>query len=205
MNTYLVKRVEEGQDIQWDDIPPADIVNYTPNDNAYYPKAYAKVCHTGEAFHVKFHVEEPGIVADLVNYNDPVSQNSCVEFFLNPYPQLREDYMNFEISVLGTLLLGFGYIRPGRGRLWHIPPETFQIQSTVGDPAQYNGKFWELNYAIPFDMINQTYGAQGLGSGSKIRGNFFTVCSQGELRHAGTWNPTSAFHDRFGFGELILE
>lgn len=205
MSTYEIKRVQNGEAVHWDDIPAADIAHYMPNENGYYPRAYAKVCHTGTAFFVKFHVQESGIVADLVNYNDPVSQNSCVEFFVNAYPHVREDYLNFETSVLGTLLLGFGYIRPGRGRLWHIPPETFDIKSTVEDPALYNGSFWELTYTIPFDMINETYGAKGLGSGSRMRGNFYTVCAQGELRHAGTWNSTPAFHDRFGFGDLILE
>jgi hypothetical protein len=128
-----------------------------------------------------------------------------VEFFFNPYPHVREDYMNFETNVLGALLLGFGYIRP-RGRLWHILPERFGIVSTVTDPAKYDGKFWEISYFIPFAILNEVYGAQGLGSGSKMRGNFYTICGvPGELFHAGTWNPTPEFHDRFGFGELILE
>ena len=205
MNTYTVKKVPEGQPIAWDDVPQADITNYKTSESGYYPKAYAKVCHDGHALHVMFHVEEKGVVANLYNYNDPVSQNSCVEFFFNAYPELREDYMNFETSVIGTLLLGFGYIRPGRGRLWDIPPETFKIETTVKDPAEYNGKFWEIRYSVPFDMINGTYGATGLGSGKTIRGNFYTICSGGELGHAGTWNPTPEFHDRFNFGYLVLE
>ncbi len=205
MNTYVVQKIEDGNNIAWDGIAQADITHYVPEENGYYPKAYAKVCHDGDAFYVRFHAQEPVILANLYNYNDPVSENSCVEFFFNAYPELREDYMNFETNALGTLLLGFGYIRPGRGRLWDIPPETFQIETTVKDPAQYDGKFWEIGYTIPFEMINRTYGATGLGSGSKIRGNFYTICSKGDYKHAGTWNPTPEFHDRFHFGELILE
>jgi hypothetical protein len=205
LNTYKIKKVAEGKEIDWEGIPQADIANYSPQPNGYYPKAYAKLCHDGKAVHVLFHVEEPSILATFRNYNDPVSENSCCEFFLSAYPDLREDYMNFEVSALGTLLLGFGYVRPGRGRLWQFPPETFSIQSTVKDPAAYNGKFWEVRYTIPFAVINEAYGAAGLGSFSRIRGNFYTICSKGELQHSGTWNPTPAFHDRTNFGYLILE
>ena len=204
MNTYVIKKIPAGANVPWEDIPQADITNYSPNEKEYYPKAYAKVCHDGERFYVKFHAEEPAILGTLRNYNDPVSENSCVEFFLNPYPDVREDYMNFETNVLGALLLGFGYIKP-RGRLWHILPEEFHIQSTVADPADYNGEYWELTYEIPFAILNQVYGCTGLGSGSRIKGNFFTVCAQGDLRHAGTWNPTPGFHERSGFGDLIFE
>jgi len=204
MNTYIIKKIADGANIDWDSIAPAEITNYSENDIGYYPKAWAKVCHDGEKFYVKFRAEEDKILGTLRNYNDPVSENSCVEFFVNPYPHVREDYMNFETNCLGALLLGFGYIKP-RGRLWHILPEEFGIVTTVKDPADYNGEYWEINGSIPFSIINSVYGAEGLGSGSKMRGNFFTVCAHPDYKHAGTWNPTPGFHDRFGFGELIVE
>ena len=95
MNTYVIKKIPAGANVPWEDIPQADITNYSPIREECSPKAYAKVCHDGERFYVKFHAEEPAILGTLRNYNDPVSENSCVEFFLNPYPDVREGLHEF--------------------------------------------------------------------------------------------------------------
>ncbi|MDL2225310.1 carbohydrate-binding family 9-like protein [Eubacteriales bacterium OttesenSCG-928-M02] len=203
MKSYTIKRVADGSAIDWQGVEKAEITLYA-DTMEYRPTAWFRLCHDGENLYVYFHAEEPKIVAQYKNYNDPVSMDSCAEFFLNPFPDVREDYMNFETSVLGTLLLGFGYIRP-RGRLWHILPADLQIEATVKDPESYNGEYWELKYTVPFAMLQEVYGATGLGSGHKMRGNFYKICSSDEMRHAGTWNETPGFHDRSGFGELVLE
>ena len=107
--------------------------------------------------------------------------------------------MNFETNVLGALLLGFGYVKPP-GAFVAYPARRSSISKARWRILRItNGEYWEgLTYEIPFAILNQVYGCTGLGSGSRIKGNFFTVCAPGDLRHAGTWNPTPRLPRAFG-------
>ena len=46
--------------------------------------------------------------------NSLVCLDSCLEVFLNPYPDFTRDYLNFEMNAAGTLLLQKGPDRAHR-------------------------------------------------------------------------------------------
>jgi hypothetical protein len=183
--------------------PQAEITHYVAR-GGYAPKAWAQVVHDGTTLHIHMNAEEAQLLTQYTQYNDPVYLDSTMEFFLNPAPELRDDYLNFEINARGTLHLGFGCVQP-RGKLWHWLPDAFCIQTAVREVASDGGAGWELDFQIPFTLFKELYGAVP-ARGQKMRGNFYKVCgAQTSLRHAGSWNPTDNFHNKDCFGELILE
>ena len=65
--------------------------------------------------------------------NDPVCEDSCVEFFVRPSCDKR--YINFEVSAIGTMLIGLG---EGREERLALIPDTaiFKMETTVKDVLQ---------------------------------------------------------------------
>jgi hypothetical protein len=184
-------------------VPRAEIIHYAIRGD-YTPKAWAQLIHDGAVLYVHMYAEEAHLLTQYTQYNDPVHLDSTMEVFLNPFPELRDDYLNFEINARGTLHLGFGCVRP-RGKLWHWPPDAFDIRVVV-DNALPNGRVgWNLDFQIPFTLFKELYGTVP-ARGQKMRGNFYKICgTQTPLRHAGSWNLTDDFHNKDCFGELILE
>lgn len=195
----------------WEGISPINIDNFPWNENNYMPRVEAKICYTDSHFHVYFKVYEKKIRAVYTNMNDPVCRDSCVEFFFNPNPEDDDKYLNFEINVIGNLLLGLGRERSDRVCLNGFSPELFKIQSSVSRDKvnNYNSDFWTIEYSIPFTFIEKYYGKVRFVSGQKIAANFYKCGDDTEYPHYGCWNPivneVPDFHRPEFFGTLILE
>lgn len=142
-----------------------------------------------------------------VNYkdNDPVWQDSCVEFFVQ-VPGEKE-YYNFEFNCIGTAL---GGKRENRNAAVHLSPECLKsikrYASAGNKPFQeMEGLFaWNLLVAIPFELI----GLDGNNLPEKLYANFYKCADGTSLPHYLSWSPIETekpdFHRPDFFGEIYF-
>lgn len=132
---------------------------------------------------------------------DPVYQDSCVEFFI----KIGENYRNFEFNCLGVCLSAIGPDRNTREKLDskslariirhpYLNAENF--------PAEGSKTDWHLTVGIPLDLLQ-------LIPGSTFSCNFYKCGDLTKKPHFVTWAPINApapdYHRPEFFGTLELE
>lgn len=131
---------------------------------------------------------------------EPVWQDSCVEFFLKQ----GDNYRNFEFNCLGVCLSANGPGRNGReplateslSRILRFP--SLKIESITNENVVSD---WSLTVAIPLPLI-------GIKAGERFWANFYKCGDETKAPHYISWSPivTSSpdFHrpEYFALAEL---
>lgn len=192
----------------WKEIPELSIINYLWINNNYRPKVVAKLCYSDSHLFTYFKVCETEITARFTKINDPVHKDSCVEFFVDLFPNETDKYFNFEINPLGTIHVGYGEVG-SRIRLTEEDIKLIEINSTLTKPVvgNYGQAYWEVFYKIPISLFEKYYGMNFIAEDAK--GNFYKCGDESKFEHYGVWNYIDSvkpnFHLPKYFGDLIFE
>lgn len=193
----------------WEGIEVAPVDHYLWLDNGYKPRVEARACYSPSYLYVYFRAFEPAIRVRYTRLQDPVWKDSCVEFFVDPFPEKEAGYINIETNAIGTMLIYFG---PGRQKRSPIPAEDlkdFEIVPSVEAPVDgpYGADFWTLAYRVPLALFEKYYGDR-VGPGREARGNFYKCGDETAIPHYGAWNPVLTpkpdFHRPEYFGRLLF-
>ena len=210
--TYVIKKVgDHFTEEQWGEIPELQLNNFPWDENGYKPKTIAKIAYNNEGLHVFLKSYEKKIRAVHESINDPVCQDSCMEFFFNPDPTFDDRYMNLEMNPIGTFLLGLGKDRHCRSQLQGLSDDVFNIRTSVnkGKKDQYNDEFWTLQYTIPFSFLERYYGKLDIKPGMVMKGNVYKCGDLTEYPHYACWNLVNSdkpdYHRPESFGQFVLE
>lgn len=210
---YLVKKIDDNlktsiDEMQFSEIESIHINNYLWMNNNYNPNVEAKVCYSAKNIFVYFKVYEKEITATYTNINDPVYKNSCVEFFVNLFPEMTDKYFNFEMNAIGTIYVGFGAI--GKRKILPIEDiKLVKVFSTLTKPfvGQIENDFWEIKLSIPINLLEKYY-KQKFESNPAIA-NFYKCGDATKYEHYGCWNLINSekpnFHLPKYFGDLLFE
>lgn len=200
MKNYTFKKVEEKPTLDspvWNDVEKATLDNDNfCGENAEKITVTAQGVCTKYGITVKFESDEKNPVTKYSHANQPAWTDSCVEFFLAPYPDEKGNYLNFEQSLGGALLLQKG---PNAADRVYIPhsDEYFETEKQIDE----NG--WKIKFFIPFSFIDKHFATMN----KKFRGNFQFCCEDKDVYL--TWNrienPFPAFHKPEYFGEMTLD
>lgn len=186
---------------------PVECINW-PDKYPYRPLTVVTAAHSGTHIYIDFLVRCNFLRAVNFTDNSPVSEDSCVEFFIEPKP--GEPYCNIEINCIGTILAGRRRSRqdPERTRMSSEELSRIRRHATVGSrPFQeIEGSFiWCVTAAIPLDLIGLEYKGEPL----EVRGNFYKCASATSQPHYLSWAPIDTpepdFHQPSFFGRIILE
>ena len=157
--------------------------------------------YTDQYLWLDFRVGNEFIRAVSRKDQDPVWQDSCVEFFIKQ----GDLYRNFEFNSLGVCLSASGSDRHSRisldkdslANILRYPsftPETLPDDNTLAS--------WSLTVAIPLEMI-------GLKAGCKFLANFYKCGDETRVPHYISWSPiatsTPDFHQPDYFSLVELE
>ena len=169
----------------------------------YHPLTAFSAAHSNNYIYVDFFTRCNYLRAVNYKNNSPVSQDSCVEFFLQ-LPD-SEEYWNFEFNCIGTALAAR---RTSRSDAEHFSPEKMarikRYASAGNKPfREMEGLFsWELLVAIPFDLV----GLDGEHLPEAVAANFYKCADGSSLPHYLSWSPIPVekpdFHRPEYFGEL---
>lgn len=200
MKNYTFKKVDEKPTLDspvWNDVEKATLDNDNfCGENAEKITVTAQGVCTKYGITVKFESDEKNPVIKYSHANQPAWTDSCVEFFLAPYPDEKGNYLNFEQSLGGALLLQKG---PNAANRVYIPhsDEFFETEKHIDE----NG--WKIKFFIPFSFIDKHF----VTMNKKFRGNFQFCCEDKNVYL--TWNrienPFPAFHKPEYFGEMTLD
>ncbi len=171
----------------------------------YKPDVAFSLGYTDNELLLKFSITENRFKAEKTKSNDPVYEDSCVEFFVSP-----DDtgiYYNLEFNGLGTCLMGTGKDRYARTKGdTEVIKKIKRITSVGKDPVpERTGKFsWTITIAFPFEVffhheINDL-------KGKIFSANFYKCGDKLSVPHYLSWNPVGTekpdFHRPEYFGLL---
>jgi len=195
---------------------PSHWLLYTPWQQLMHRPAVSFVIAHGEgAIFLKYFVEEETLRSTYLQPNDPVYNDSCVEFFIAFAGE--ENYYNFEFNCAGTCLAGFG---SGRERLLLPVKDILKIrhhsrvlnlkvrpehqQSQPLPVSKQHPVQWELTVVIPADVF--IYHDLSTFRNISSRGNFFKCGDALPEPHYLTWNnivsPCPDFHQKEFFAAM---
>ncbi len=167
---------------------PVSQVNWPEFPHCPDVKVYAG--YTGEMLWLNFSIKNDYIRTCAVHDQDPVYEDSCVEFFMHT----GSDYRNFEFNCLGICLSTTGTDRHNRKSL-----SDFELNRIIRFPSLSRENLpeegelcnWELTVGIPLSIL-------GIKAGSTFYGNFYKCGAKTKVLHYLSWakinTPRPNFH-----------
>jgi len=198
--------------ITTDQAPETFPVNIRRDRGAVGPDTEGSIRYIpDQGFEVTMRCYEENPQAVYLNPNDPVCRDSCMEAFLNFYPELPEyGYINMEVNSKGVVLCGFGPVRTDRARVLDLGCKHPAIDVTKGEE---NGRpYWQIRYVIDHVFLETLYKRPcEFAPGHRITGNFYKCGDRTPSPHWYSWSPiadedfnTIGFHCPNSFGELQI-
>jgi len=200
----------------WSNIEALYIDHFHRRSDQHRPTVDVKVRRDTDALYVIYRVRDEYVVAIHTEPQSNVSQDSCVEFFVQP--TTFGGYFNFEMNCIGAI------------RAEHRPDSTFildsdpqvhgldsedlkqiEVVSSLIEPIPRQSTepaIWMLAIRIPFNVFKRYVGPLEMDEGATWRANFYK-CADGSSRpHWASWAPLGKvlnFHAPERFGVLIFE
>ncbi|MBL4678320.1 MAG: hypothetical protein JKY70_19275 [Mucilaginibacter sp.] len=129
------------------DIFPVNEVKFAPwHTEGGIPKVNFCISYNNSDIFLKYFVTEAAIKAEYVNFNDPVYEDSCVEFFIAFNGD--NNYYNLEFNCMGTGRVQYG---SGKYNREFVPAnliKTIKHQTTLKNTSS-GDIYWELTLIIP--------------------------------------------------------
>ena len=180
----------------------------------YHPLTAFSAAHSNNYIYVDFFTRCNYLRAVNYKNNSPVSQDSCVEFFVRPAVGLG--YINFEFNASGILLaqhITDRRRRPGTDdarplteeeiagiRIYHSLPD--RVEPEIPEETRY-----EVGFFLPFELFEKIQHAPIPVSGTVWRGNVYKCGDQTSHPHWASWRPVRRvnFHEPDCFDILEFE
>ncbi len=181
------------------------ITNLRP-EGAQPPKCEGSMRYTpGTGFEVVLRCYEADPKITCYQPDDLVYNDSCMEVFLNCFPELSEaKYLNVEMNAAGTALCAFGTATDRHFLLQMGLPQPVVTASRGSDE---NDNYWQLRCVIPENLLEALYQRPcRFAPGDRLRGNFYKCGDETASPHWASWSPVSAvrFHCPEEFGILEI-
>lgn len=181
------------------------VVNW-PEVSPYRPMTSFACAYSKKYIYIDFLVRCNYLRAENTADQSPVSQDSCVEFFIDP--RCDGHYWNFEFNCIGAINASHRSERPNPTRLNTAELASVRRWPSCGDRAfcEIQGLFtWDLLVAIPLELM----GFDGDSIPEHARANFYKCASATSEPHYLSWSPICIDHPDFHrpdfFGDIYFD
>lgn len=161
--------------------------------------------HNGNSIYLFYQVEEDQVRAVNTAYGSPVWEDSCVEFFISF--EGDDNYYNFEINAIGTVLGAYGKDRHDRYKISDSLLAKIETTPSLGrNPIQSLDErtLWKMQLVIPIEVFHFS-NIENL-SGLDAHANFYKCGDRLKHPHFLSWKPVLTdkpdFHTPHYFGQL---
>jgi hypothetical protein len=177
------------------------LIQYAPWANgAQQPQASFALAYANDDIYLKYYVTEHTLKAEYSKFNDPVFEDSCVEFFIAFNGDAS--YYNLEFNCMGTCRGQYGRHKTGRTFLPVNLLKTIRHQTLVKNNSVGNIQ-WELTLSIPKKIFKYHQALALEKSTAKV--NFFK-CGDGLPEpHFLCWNKIEAQKPEFHLSRFFKE
>ena len=203
MPAYKIQRLVGVQ--QNEDIETFEISHFY-RDEQYKPVTKGQLTlHEGRGMELVMWCYESNPRAIYHNPNDPVHTDSCLEGFINFYPELQSlGYLSVEMNANGASHCSFGTGRHTRSFILNrdLPHPEVKVEKLLID----NQEVWCARALIRLSLIKSLYGRCDFPSEHLMRANFFKCGNHTDMPHWGSWSLIKHldFHSPEYFGDLII-
>jgi hypothetical protein len=217
---YKIKRAIRPIDIKsdWDNVQWAqaeilELKNYMGSQPEHFPKTLAKLLYDDRNIYVFFKVEDQYVRAVAQKPNDPVCQDSCVEFFFTPGEDISKGYFNVEINCGGTMLMCHQAAR-NENKIEVSEQDCRKIKicasmPKIVEPEIKEPTIWTVQYYLPLEVLEKYVKVKRPAAGVKWRTNFYKCADDTSHPHWSTWSlvnrPKPDFHQPQYFGTLLFD
>jgi len=226
---YVAKRATERPDLRgnWDspvwqqanELQIAHFLSRSSENQAasdFRPETRVRVLYDAAGVYLFYRVKDRYIKSVATEYRGKVWEDACVELFVQPKPE--RGYFNFEINCGGTMLLSYhenpdwkGEVKRQDGGVpWELA-RTVPIYHSMPErvyPEVVEETVWQLEYHIPFELLEDYVGPLGNVAGQAWRANFYKCAETNSHPHWASWSPIlegDDFHSPRFFGVLRFE
>jgi len=196
----------------WKSIRAETLQHHMGEYPSHFPGVQFKVAYCSEALYVIFRVEDQYVRAVATTHEDPVYEDSCVEFFFTPGRQQTTQYFNLEMNCCGKMLF-HAQKAPRQGKA--IPAakrDKIDIATTLQGtiyPERRTSLTWAVEYRMPFDILLPYTTIDRPSPGATWRANFYKCADKSSHPHWLTWAPIDYpkpdFHRPDFFGEIVFK
>jgi hypothetical protein len=218
--SYSIKRLQNTPEINcdwnkeiWKKTRPITLENFMGERPDHFPVTKAKVSYDEDYIYVIFRVWDQYVKAVAKKTQGRVWEDSCVEFFFSPGPDVDRGYFNFEANCKGVFLFKYSY---DNGLTKHFVDAKDcdkikishslerNVEQEIQDPVE-----WLVEYSIPFSVLSKYMEVEKPGPGVSWRANFYKCADKTSHPHWLTWAPVDfpepKFHLPEFFGRLDFE
>lgn len=198
----------------WRQVPALTIAAFRPESSGHRPLTEVKLLAGPLSLHGFFRVRDRYVRCVHDRFQQPVYQDSCVEFFVQP--KADAGYFNFEFNCGGTLLASY-IVDPTRVEhgFRDFSRLTWEQGSQVGiyhslpapvEPEISRDITWFIEFRLPFSLLEQYVGSLGEIRGQVWRANFYKCGDATSHPHWAAWSPVDAlnFHLPHCFGRICF-
>ena len=176
-------------------------------EGAPSPETHGQVVYLpGEGLEVLLWCREENPRAVYFHPNEPVHTDSCLEAFLDCFPELPQyGYIGLEMNANGAAHCSFGTDRHNRRYVLDLGlthPEV-QIERFTQDGTAW----WRATCLLKQSLLESLYERScDFPAGHRMRGNFYKCGDLTDAPHWGSWAPVERvdFHVPHLFGEMIV-
>ncbi|MCW3091486.1 MAG: hypothetical protein JWP81_2555 [Ferruginibacter sp.] len=191
LNGYLAIDGDWYKD-RWRNIEAIDLKNFMGDIPYFCPSVKVKMMYNGENIYAIFRVEDCYVGCKEQNYNGPVSNDACVEFFFSPDINLPERYFNIEVNCGGTPLMKYNVIPRKEYKTLEINDikevEIAHSLPSKVDPEISEPITWTIEYRIPFTLLQKFSNVAIPQKGVYWRANFYKIAVKTSNPHWITWS-----------------
>ncbi|HOW56802.1 MAG TPA: carbohydrate-binding family 9-like protein [Smithellaceae bacterium] len=199
----------------WKNIPSLAVDCFRPEGSAHRPQTLCKMLYDREKIYVIFRVADQYVRCTRAGFQVDVCKDSCVEFFVKP--QNCRGYFNFEFNCGGAMLASYvtdpvrayGQVKEA---LPLAPEDDRQIQRQASlpeivEPEITKKLIWQLEFSLPFLLLEKYAGVLGEIQGQTWRANFYKCGDETTHPHWASWSELTArnFHAPDNFGYILFK
>ena len=180
---------------------------------SHFPETHVKLRYDKKNIYVIFNVKDRYIKAVAKETNGKVWEDSCVEFFFSPGPDIERGYFNFEANCKGVFL--FEYHTDNNKSKGFVSSDDYNkikiahsLSKNVEEESAHP-EIWTVEYSIPISILSNYMKVEQPESGVSWRANFYKCADKSSHPHWLTWAkvdyPKPKFHLPEFFGHLNFE
>jgi hypothetical protein len=197
----------------WEPAEVAQIDWYHAAGSDHRPEVSVRLLYDNSALWTRFFVTDKYVRCLHTGFQEPVYQDSCCEFFLEP--ATTTGYFNIEINAVGALLISHitdprrtADSLAGQQLLGNAVNNALTRWTTlegVIDPEIPGPITYEVVYSLPYALLGE--GVAVPVAGDTWKGNFYKCSENSSHPHWGAWAPIGEkldYHqpDKFGMLEF---
>ena len=184
--------------------PEVFAVTHLRPEGAPAPKTEGHLRYTpGVGLELTMHCWETEPKAVFLRPDDTVCKDSCMEMFLNCFPELPEyGYINVEMNAAGIMRCGFGTDRHNRFLLLSKGIAQPEVVASKGDG------FWQVQCLLTERLLETLYQRPcRFATGHEMQGNFYKCGDETASPHWASWSKVERldFHTPEFFGILRID